>query len=356
MASINVPRGPGGVPQFGKWIIPVALLTVLISALGSIFYAVAPDEVGVVKRFGKYMRTTNPGLQYKFPWGIEDVTKVRVKYRFKEEFGFRTKKAGVKTEYYTPADYDARATSQDFYRLTAYLKKTGISSKNAFLAESFMLTGDLNAAEVEWVIQYEIKDPVAYAFNVRDMRGTIRNMAESVMRHVVGDATVDEVITTGKDIITEQAEHLLQRILDELETGVEITGVVLQDVNPPVEVKNSFNEVNEARQDKERFVNQAWQEYNRDIPAAKGAAEKMIREAEGYALGRVNTAQGDAERFLATWEEYKSAKNVTRRRLYLETMNEVLPRLDKKIIMDSDEKGILPLLNLNEVSKNTEGN
>ena len=211
-----------------------------------------------------------------------------------------------------------------------------------------MLTGDLNAAQVEWIIQYRIKDPITYAFKVRDMTGTIRNMAEAVMRQVVGDATVDEVLTYGKDIVEEQCEEKLQSILDELNTGIKITSVVLQDVNPPVEVKDSFNEVNEARQDKEKFINQAWQEYNRAIPRAKGEALKMIQEAEGYAVQRVNTAKGDAERFIATWEEYKDAKDVTRRRMYLETMSGVLRNVQRKIIMDADQKGIVPLLHLDK--------
>jgi len=350
MVEINIPNNNSGnasmpdFSQFGKWVVPLFIVIVVFSSLGSLLYTVAPDEVGVVRRFGKYVRTTNPGLQMKLPWGIESVRKIRIKYRFKEEFGLRTKKAGVKTEYYEAGELAVRS---NFYSLNSYLKKTGISSNNTFLAESFMLTGDLNAAEVEWVIQYEIKDPVAFAFRVRDMEGTIRNMSEAVMRHVVGDATVDEVITYGKDLIEEEGEAKLQKILDKLDTGVRSSSVVLQDVNPPAQVKDSFNEVNEARQDRERFVNQAWEEYNRVIPTAQGEAEKMIREAEGYALQRVNTAQGDAKRFSDIYEEYKSAKNVTRRRMYLETMGDVLHRVDRKIILDSEEKGILPLLNLN---------
>ncbi|MBU1863783.1 MAG: FtsH protease activity modulator HflK [Candidatus Omnitrophica bacterium] len=350
--EINIPRGgSGGLPQFkfNKWVVPLIIVVVVFSSVGSVFYTVAPDEVGVVKRLGQYVRTTNPGLRVRLPWGIETVRKVRVQHYFKEEFGFRTKQAGVKTEYYSPEEYGTR---RQFYSLGEYVKKTGLSSQDVFLAESLMLTGDLNAAQVEWIIQYRIQDPIAYAFNIRDMQGTVRNMAEAVMRQVVGDATVDEVITYGKDIIEQQSQEKLQSILDELRTGIKVTSVVLQDVNPPLQVKDSFNEVNEARQDKERFINQAWQEYNRAIPQAKGEAEKRIREAEGYAMQRINSAQGDAERFLATWEEYQKAKDVTRRRMYLEAMREVLPKFQRKIIIDENQTGILPLLNLNEQEGN----
>lgn len=346
MVTVNMPGANApDYKKFAKSFVPIVVILVCLFSAKTVFYTVNPDEVGVVKRFGKYLRTTNPGLRVKLPWGIETVRKVRVKHRFKEEFGFRTKKAGVRTEYYDSRDYPQ---SKSMYSLNSYLRKTGISTQNAFLAESFMLTGDLNAAEIEWVVQYEIKDPVAYSFNVRDMESTIRNMSEAVMREIVGDATVDEVITYGKDLIEEKSREKLQAILDKLETGISVKSIVLQDVNPPAEVKDSFNEVNEAKQDKERFVNQAWQEYNKAIPAAKGQAEKMIREAEGYAMQRINEAQGDAERFLATWEEYKNAKDVTRRRIYLETMSAVLPRVERKIIMDSKEKGVLPFLNLNQ--------
>lgn len=345
MATVNIPGGPPNYKGLLKGLVPIVIIGALLLSAKSFLYTLNPEEVGVVKRLGKYVRTTGPGLHVKLPWAIETVRKVRVKHRFKEEFGFRTKKAGVRTEYHTQNSYDSR---KSLYNLSNYLRKTGIGSENRFSAESFMLTGDLNAAQVEWVVQYEVKDPVKYAFRVRDMVGTIRNMSEAVMREVVGDATVDEVLTYGKDQVEEFAEERLQKLLDKLDTGVKVVGIVLQDVNPPAAVKDSFNEVNEAKQDKERFVNQAWQEYNRAIPAAKGEAEKMIRSAEGYALQRVNNAKGDADRFLATWEEYTKAKDVTRRRLYLETMKDILPRIDKKIIMDSKESGVLPLLNLTQ--------
>jgi len=330
--------------------VPILIIVLCISVISSLVYTVDPDEVGVVKRFGKYTVTTEPGLRFKLPWGIESVTKVRVQHYFKEEFGFRTKTSGVRSEYY--GDNEQFTSGSSLMKLSSYVKRTGLSTQDMFLAESLMLTGDLNAADVDWIIQYTIKDPVAYAFNVRDMTGTIRNMTEAIMREIVGDATVDEVITYNKDFMETQVAERLQVVLDKLDTGVKVESIVLQDVNPPAQVKASFNEVNEARQDKERFINQAWQEYNRVIPQAQGEAEKMIQESEGYAVNRVNRATGEAERFLATWEEYKNAKEVTRKRMYIEAMSSVLPKLQRKIIMDKDEQGILPLLNLTQEGGN----
>lgn len=347
MAVVNIPGSGMKMPDFHafrRMLIPIVVVILLLITVFSGFYSVATDSVGLVQRFGKYVRTTGPGLHFKIPLGIETVRRVRDKHSFKEEFGFRTKKAGVRTQYYKPREFAQQNNS--FMRLSKYIQQTGLSGQNVFLAESLMLTGNLNAAEVEWVVQYKVKDPVAYAFNVRDIEGTIRNMAEAVMRQAVGDGTVDEVITDGKDRIQAECEEKLQEVLDTLQTGILVTKVVFQDVDPPQEVKDSFNEVNEARQDKERYINEAWQEYNRAIPRAEGEALQLIQEAEGYLLRRVNTAQGDAERFLATWQEYQNAKDVTRRRMYIETMTSVLPKLNKKIIVDADEKGVLPLLDL----------
>jgi len=357
MAEVNLPGGAMKVPDFNaisRMVVPIVIILFLVMAVLSGFYSVKTDSVGLVQRFGKYVRMTGPGLHFKLPLGIETVKRVRDKHSFKEEFGFRTKKAGVRTEYYDSREYAQKSSS--FMKLNNYMRQTGLGGQNVFLAESLMLTGNLNAAEVQWVVQYKISDPVAYAFNVRDMQGTIRNMAEAIMRKVIGDATVDEVITYGKDKLQEQAKEQLQLLLDGLKTGVLVTKVVFQDVDPPQQVKSSFNEVNEARQDKERYINEAWQEYNRAIPRAEGEALQILQEAEGYHLRRVNTAKGDAERFIATWEEYKNAKDVTRRRLYIETMTHVLPQLSKKIIVDADEKGVLPLLNLSNEFTQKGGN
>ena len=209
-----------------------------------------------------------------------------------------------------------------------------------------MLTGDLNSAVVEWIVQYRIADPVSYLFKVRHVREIIRDASESVMRQVVGDRSVDEVIILARREVALEAEEQLQIILDSYETGIQVVTLELKDVNPPDPVKPAFNEVNEAKQEKEKMVNEAWEAYNKVIPKASGEAERTIRQAEGYALNRVNRAEGDANKFLAVWQEYTRSKDVTRRRIYLETLNEVLPKIGRKYIVDSDQKGLVPLLRL----------
>ena len=313
--NIKLPKLPnlgGAIP-----LIVAIVIGVIILATG--IYSTGPDEVGVIRRFGKYVRTTQPGLHIKIPI-IEKVNNVKVEYVFKEEFGFRTTKAGVITQY-SPREY---------------------------FDESLMLTGDLNVLVVEWIVQFKVKDAVKLLFNVRNPQRTVRNISEAVMRQVVGDYTVNEVLTTRRVEINQEVEKKLQEILDSYTSGVKIETVMLQDVNPPDAVKPSFNEVNEAKQEKEKVINQAWEAYNKVIPRARGEAEKTIREAEGYALKRINTAKGDSAKFIAIWETYKSSKDVTRKRLYLEAMNEILPKVENKIIVDSDLKSILPLLNLNK--------
>ncbi|OGW75276.1 MAG: HflK protein [Omnitrophica bacterium RBG_13_46_9] len=302
-----------------KGIIPVAVAAIFIAvALFGSFYSVGPDEVGIIRFFGKYVRTTNPGLHLKIPFA-EKVNKVKVKYIFKEEFGFRTTRPGIVSQY-SPKEY---------------------------FEESLMLTGDLNVLIVEWIVQFKIKDPVRLLFNIRNPQRTIRNISEAVMRQVVGDNTVSEVLTTRRVEINQAVQEKMQDILDSYQSGVQIVTVKLQDVNPPDEVKPSFNEVNEAKQEKEKVINQAWEEYNKLIPKARGEAEKTIKEAEGYALNRINRAKGDAVKFIDTWEAYKGAKEVTKKRLYLEAMNEILPKAGKKFVVDSEQKSILPLLDLN---------
>ena len=307
------------LPISRGWIGLAVLGIIVVIVLFSTFYTVGPDEVGVIKRFGRYMRVTDPGLHVRIPFA-ESVTKVKIKRIFKEEFGFRTLQAGIKTIY-------APERWQD---------------------ESLMLTGDLNVAVVEWIVQYRVIDPYNYLFKIRDVTGTIRDVSEVVMRMVVGDRSVDEVLTVGRTEAALEAQNKLQQILDSYNAGIKIVTLKLKDVNPPDSVKPSFNEVNEARQDRERFINEAWQAYNMVIPRARGEAEKMIAEAEGYTVKRVNRAQGDSERFLSLLSEYKKAKSVTRRRLYLETLAKVLPQVGKVYVVDSDQKSILPLLSLGE--------
>lgn len=350
--DINLPGGTplGNVPNLRPAVVPLVILIVAFSAVTTLFYQVDPDEMGVVQRFGHYDRTTPPGLRLKFPFGIETVRKIKVTHVFKEEFGFRTIQAGVRSIY---EGREGGATPFEAPTGSDRRQRGGRwgSDENPFLDESLMLTGDLNTAVVEWIVQYRVKDPVQFAFRIRNTRETIRNMTEAVMRLVVGDYTLNEVLTSGREGIRKQVETELQKVLDSYGAGIEILNVVLQDVNPPDEVKPSFNEVNEARQEKEKSINQAWENYNRSVPKAKGEAEQVIRQAEGYALDRVNRAKGDADKFNLVWEAYRQAPEVTRRRLYLETLRGVLPELKEKILIDESQKGILPFLNLSERKK-----
>ncbi len=316
---INIGGEQVEVPDLSKRTLILGVVGLLVLwMLFSIFYTIGTDEVGVIQRFGRYTRTTQPGLHMKLPWGIETVKAVKIRRVYKEEFGFRTLKAGVQTEY----------------------------SQRDYSVESLMLTGDLNTALVEWVVQYRIKDPVNYLFQVRDVQSTIRDVSETVMRQVVGDRSVDEVIILSRKAIALKSGEKMQTLLDEYETGIDVVTVNLQDVNPPVPVQPAFNEVNEARQEKERIINDAWKTYNTTIPKARGEAEQVILQAEGYATNRVNRAEGDANRFLSLYEEYRKAKDVTRRRLYIETMQEILPKVPRKVIVDDKLKSFLPLLQL----------
>lgn len=301
-------------------IIVLALIIIAITGL----YTVNPEEVGVIQRFGKYVTTNQPGLHFKIPFGVDKLTKVKVKHVYKEEFGFRTVKPGVKSSF----------------------------SSKSFDDESLMLTGDLNIADVEWIVQYRIKDPVKYLFNIHNITETIRDLSESVTRLIVGDRSGDEVIVLSRKEIADDIQIELQKELDEYESGIEVYTINLQNVNPPEPVKPAFNDVNSAKQEKERILNDAWQNYNKIIPEAKGKAKRTIEEAEGYAINRVNRATGDAERFIAIYNQYKNAKTVTKKRLYLETMQDILPKVDKVFLVDHDLKGLLPLLNLDKEVNN----
>lgn len=323
--TINVGGEIIEVPHIPKqWVILAAIVILGLIFLSTSFYTIDADEVGVIQRFGRYILATEPGLHFKIPFGVETVKKVRVQAVYKEEFGFHTLQAGVQTQY-------ARGNFND---------------------ESLMLTGDLNSAVVEWIVQYRIEDPFMYLFNVRNVEETLRDISESVMRQVVGDRSVDEVIVLSRQDIEDQAQILTQQVLDEFETGLKVVTVKLQDVNPPQPVQPAFNEVNEARQERERIINEALEAYNKVIPQAEGQAQQRLRQAEGYATNRTNRAKGDAEKFLAVWQEYSKAKDVTRRRLYLETMQEILPRLTNMYVIDEQQRGLVPLLQFGrEVTK-----
>jgi membrane protease subunit HflK len=298
----------------------IVVLVVALLLLVSSYYQIEPDEVGVVLRFGKLVRTSDPGPHFKIPLGVESVTKVPIQRQLKQEFGFRTVRAGKETQYAPP-------------------------SRETF-AESMMLTGDLNVANVEWIVQYRIQDPTAYLFHVRDQIETFRYMSEAAVRAIVGDHSVDEVITIGREDIARQAQEELQRLCKLYGIGIEIQQLVLQNVNPPDPVKPAFNEVNQAIQEKERAINDAWADYNQSVPRAKGEAEQAVRAAEGYATERVNKAQGDAKRFESIYAEYRKAPDVTRKRIYLETMLSLIPKVGRKLILDETARGVLPLLRL----------
>jgi membrane protease subunit HflK len=302
----------------GGWLI---IIVILIFIMGfTMVYTVAVDEVGVIQRFGRYVRTTSPGLHFKLPSGIEKVTKVPLRRVQKEEFGFKTIQAGIQTKY--------------------------ISGSDA-MGESLMLTGDLNVAVVPWIVQYRIDNPYNYLFKVKDIKGTLRDLSESTMRLVVGDRSINEVINKRAEI-ADEAKELLQIELDEAETGINLVTIEMKTTTVPEPVQPSWNEVNQAGQEKEKMIYQAQEEYNKLIPQAKGQAEKTIKEAEGYALDRVNRAKGDASRYLALYEEYSKAKDVTRRRLYLEALSDVFPKLGNKYIVDDDQKNLLPLINMGQ--------
>jgi membrane protease subunit HflK len=294
----------------------VIILLLLLIAFSS-FFQIDPEETGVITRFGKYVRKVEPGLNMKLPF-IERVYKVPVERQQKLEFGFRTIRAGIRTEY----------------------------STSGYSDESLMLTGDLNLADVEWVVQFRIDDPYNFLFKVRDPETSMRDISEAALRQIVGDRTVNEVLTVGRTEIATNMEELVQQICTEYSLGVKIDQIVLQDVNPPDPVKAAFNAVNQAQQEKETLINQAKSEYNKVIPKASGQAQETIQKAEGYATERVNNALGEVARFNAIYKEYIKAPEVTKRRIYLETMETVLPKLGNKIITDNKGNNILPLLQM----------
>ena len=290
---------------------------IVIMLLWMTFYQIRPEEVGVITRFGKYVRKEESGLHAKFPI-IERLYKVAVERQQKEEFGFRTTITGIKSEY----------------------------TKTGTVDESLMLTGDLNLADVEWVVQYRIDDPYMFLFKVREPVATMRDISEACMRQIVGDRTVNEVLTVGRTEISVKVQEEIQRLCTEYLLGIKIEQIILQDVNPPDPVKDAFNAVNQAQQEKETLINQARSEYNKIIPKARGQAEETIQKAEGYAAERVNNALGEAARFNAFYKEYVKAPEVTKRRIYLETLSNVLPKLGHKIITDEAGNNVLPLLQM----------
>ena len=288
----------------------------------SSFYTVPAESVGVVQRFGHYHDVVDPGLHFKVPLGVDTMTQVPVERQLKEEFGFGTPGATFTEQMSGPREWELETT---------------------------IVTGDLNTALVEWVIQFRIENAFDFLFKVRNPGDALRDVSESVMREVVGDRTVDEVLTIGRQDIETSAQTKMQEVVNLYEMGLRIDQVQLKNVNPPKPVKASFDEVNEAQQERERMINVARGEYNQAVPKARGTAERSIQAAEGYARQRVNQAEGDADKFKALLAEYVKAPQVTKRRLYLETMQEVLPAVKNKIVLDDKAASVLPLLQLNAI-------
>ncbi len=301
------------IPDFNFKLTPI-IIGLLILWLATGIYIVGPDEVGVVRTFGKYSRVVQSGLNWKFPAPIEVVNTPKVTEVKRIEIGFRTLKNGQ-------------------YRTVE--------------KESLMLTGDENIVDAEMIVQYKIKDPVSYLFRIVGPELTVREAAEASLRTVVGRNKIDETLTTGKFTIQEETKTQLQLILDKYNSGIHVVAVQLQDVSPPKEVIGAFKDVASAKEDKNRMINQAEGYRNDVIPKARGEAEAMIRDAEGFKESRIKRSEGDAVKFTTILKEYRKAKSITEKRLYLETMEKVLPDIEKIIVPDKNSGNMLNLLNLN---------
>lgn len=316
------PRGGAGgkAGEFGKIFFVIAALAVVFIGYNS-FYTINPGERGIVLRFGKFSRIASPGLNFKLPL-VDNVVKVDVETVRKEEFGFRTREAGQRSQF----------------------------QKQGYESESLMLTSDRNVIDVEWIVQYKVQDPVHFAFKVRNVRQAVRDVSEMAMRRIVGNMDFDYVLS-NREILANASQREVQEALDRYESGVRIMTVQLQDVNPPDAVKPAFNEVNEADQDMKRLVNEAEEAYNREVPKARGDAKKKLEEAHGYAVERVNLAKGETARFLAVLKEYQPAKEVTRQRMYLETMQKTLPTVTDVFVIDKEQRSVLPFLDVSRGQK-----
>ena len=311
---INVNFSPSSVGRIAA----IFIGALLFAALWTSYYTVGAESQGVVLRFGKFFKTVEPGLHFKLPFGIDVVTVLPTRRQLKLEFGFST-----------PA-------------YTTNPIQAGLDPDR----EKSMVTGDLNAALVEWVVQYRIEDPRQYLFDVRNPGETLRDLSEAAMREVIGDRTVDELITIGRQDIEIEALARMQDLSKRYHLGIRVDQVQLKNVNPPSQVQASFNEVNKAQQDRENAINIANGDYNKAVPKAKGEADQTIRGAEGYRFKRVNEAEGDVAAFSAVLQEYAKAPEITRTRLYLETMSESLPQMGQKIIVDESLRQLLPILPL----------
>jgi membrane protease subunit HflK len=324
------PRGPGRatspptIPGPGPILLLIGLGVLVWGAFSS-FYTVQPEERAVVKRFGRVVGITDPGLHFKLPFGLEEAQPVATERVLKQEFGFRTEE-------------------------TSAVQRTRFNDED-FPSESLMLTGDLNIIQVEWVVQYRIGDPIKYLYGMREPTGTLRDLSESVMRRVVGNRIGSEVLTIGRVDIANTAREEIQEAMDTYDNGISIITVELQDVVPPPRVQPAFNEVNEARQELERMINEATMQVNQEIPRARGTANRIISEAQGYAIERVNRSLGETARFTAVLAEYQLVPEVTRARLYLETLNGALPKIGSVLVVQDGQIPPLPLLNLPDAQR-----
>lgn len=305
----------------GRSVVLIPLLLLIVWGIFTSFYTVQPEQQAVVKRLGAVVNITDPGLHFKIPFGVDNVQRVASARVLKQEFGFRTV-----------------AVEND---------RTRYSEEN-FSSESLMLTGDLNVIDVEWVVQYRIQDPIKYLYQQREPDRTLRDISESVMRRIVGNRLGSEVLTVGRVEIAQAARDEIQNIMNSYNSGIQVITVELQDVVPPRAVQPAFNEVNEARQERERMINEATKRANQQIPRAEGEAQRLVAEAQGYATERVNRAHGETARFLAMLKEYSAVPEVTRSRLYLESMAEVLPKVGQVIVVQEDQVGPLPLMNIRD--------
>lgn len=308
----------GNSPKsFFPLLIVIAVIAVVIGGYSSM-YEVDTEETGVVLRFGTFASYSEPGLHFKLPFGIDQVYLVPTGRVLKEEFGYRTVNPGVRSTF----------------------------SNRGLEEESLTLTGDLNVSDVEWIVQFQVADPFKYIFRIKEPVGTIRDISEAMVRKAIGNADVTQVLTTERAALASAIEQDLQATLNQYDIGVRIVTVKFQDVNPPDAVKDAFNEVNESEQQKESLIFQATEQFNREVPRARGEAKRALQEAEGYKVERINKARGETNRFLALLTEYRKAPEVTRRRIHIETMEQVLPKLDETYIMDDQNGGLLPFLPL----------
>ncbi len=306
--------GDGTINITPRHIVTALLGIGLFSVASTSYYTVPAESEGVVQRFGRYLDTVQPGLHFKWPLGIDSVSVVPTRRQLKMEFGF----------------YTSGYTNSD---------QVGADPER----EKSMVTGDLNAALVEWVVQYRIHDPKEYLFDVRNPGQSLRDLSEAAMREVVGDRTVDEVITVGRQEVESAALTRLQSLVALYQLGIIVDQVQLKNVNPPQDVQDSFNEVNKAQQDRESMINIANGEYNKVVPKARGEAESAVQAAEGYRFKRINEAEGDIASFNAVFAQYLKAPEITRTRVYLETMADVIPQAGQKIIVDESLKQWIPI-------------